>query len=344
MNGMYKNPDPIDWDAYVHACPDACFAHLHGWAEVLASTYNLPVYRLACKKEGRLAGVLPLILFAPPEADKRLISLPYTDAAGIVADDDVVAAELLHAAWELALDLGAQHLELRRAGDDSNSLETLDKMSVHRRHAFKTGLARSLPPSSLELWDELDPKVRNQVRKARKCGCRTEVGGAELLGDFYEVFSENMRDLGSPVHASELFYDMVKNVAARVFVVFIDGTAAAAAIVFRKGTTLYNPWASSLRRFRPQCPNMLLYWSMLAFGSDGDCQRFDFGRSSPGASTFTFKMQWGARMEPLVWHVFSGHGLQWDPGRESLVDEEWKCLDLAESRRRGPAIRRWISL
>jgi FemAB-related protein (PEP-CTERM system-associated) len=344
MNEICRNPEPIAWDTYIHTRPEACFSHLWGWSEVLASTYDLPVFRLALKREGRVAGILPLVLFSAPGQERRLVSLPYTDAAGLVADDAHAAADLLVAAWEMTVDPGVQHLELRQAGEGTLSLSAGDETIAHRRHSFKTGLARDLPVSSEELWEALDSKVRNQVRKARKCGCRAEVGGAELLPDFYRVFSENMRDLGSPVHDPRLFQDMILQVASRVVVVFIEDTAAAAAIVFRKGTTLYNPWASSLKRFRPQCPNMMLYWSMLAFAADNGCERFDFGRSTPDAPTCRFKLQWGARMEPLVWHVFSRRGSDWNPRRESLVDAEWKRLDLAESRKRGPSVRRWISL
>jgi len=344
MIEIYQNPDPDYWDAYVQACPDASFSHLHGWVDTLSSTYHLCPIKLVAVDGGRLSGLLPLVLFTPPRGDKRLISLPYTDAAGIIADDAAIAAELVRAALDLAADLGAQHLELRQAGDVLLRLQEPDERVIYTPHTFKTGLVRALPPSSEELWDQLDAKVRNQVRKARKCGCSTKIGGSELLGKFYRVFSENMRDLGSPVHDLGLFRGMVGILASRVFVVSIKGEVAAAAIVFEKGETLFNPWASSIRCFRPQCPNMLLYWSMLAFGADNGYKRFDFGRSTPGASTCRFKMQWGAKKEALVWHVFSRGASYWVPQNESLVDEAWKKLDIEDSRKRGPAVRRWISL
>ncbi len=344
MNERILDPDPAAWDAYVSVHPLGVYAHLHGWIETLASTYELRPFRLALASGGRISGLVPLVLFAPPGKERRLISLPYTDAAGIIADDADVAVDLLQAALGLAADLGAEHLELRQAGDVFFRPHEPDSAITHRPHSFKTGLVRDLPPSSAELWTGLDAKVRNQVRKARKSGCRAETGGIELLDRFYRVFSENMRDLGSPVHAFTLFQTMAASLAGRIFLVSMAGEAAAGAIVFEKGATLFNPWASSLRRFRPQCPNMLLYWTMLAFGADGGYRRFDFGRSTPGASTCRFKLQWGAEMEPLVWHVFSRRGSHWDPRQESLVDAAWKSRDLHASRRQGPDIRRWISL
>jgi lipid II:glycine glycyltransferase (peptidoglycan interpeptide bridge formation enzyme) len=180
--------------------------------------------------------------------------------------------------------------------------------------------------------------VRNQVRKAERCGCRCTVGGRELLDDFYAVFSENMRDLGSPTHGIELFRCLLAQdePPVRCLVVFCQGVPAAGALVLHHGETLANPWASSLRRFRPRCPNMLLYWSMLHLAVVKQCCRFDFGRSSPGSATHRFKKQWGAVPRHLCWQVFSRTTPLWRPADESLVDEQWRLMDLAASRRCGP--------
>jgi hypothetical protein len=129
-----------------------------------------------------------------------------------------------------------------------------------------------------------------------------------------------------------------------VVVVYLAARPVAAAIVFTHNASLFNPWASSLRRCRPSCPNMLLYWTMLELAVERGCRWFDFGRSSPDGPAFRFKRQWGASLQPLVWHVFSRTPHHWDPRSESLIDESWKALDLSLSRRRGPARRRWISL
>ena len=43
----------------------------------------------------KLTGILPLLLFAPPGGQRRLISLPYTDSAGILADSEEIQRRLL---------------------------------------------------------------------------------------------------------------------------------------------------------------------------------------------------------------------------------------------------------
>ncbi|MBN1571160.1 MAG: GNAT family N-acetyltransferase [Acidobacteria bacterium] len=351
MTVIVRNPGRADWDAYADTKVTAAFSHRFAWGERLAGTYQVKIFRLAAARSSgdrNLTGILPLMLFAVPDQDKRLISLPYTDAAGIVADDTSTRSALLEAALDLAEECGADHVELRQAGDvvfEDLTAAYRDQWN-HTAHTFKTGLCRSLPDSVDQLWAHLPAKVRNLVRKARKCGCMAVIGGSELVDDFYAVFSENMRDLGSPVHARELFHEMADEtiLGASVLVVYIAGKPVAAAMIFPHGDTLFNPWASSLRSHRVMCPNMLLYWAMLEYAVQCGCRRFDFGRSSPDAATFRFKRQWGAEMQPLFWHVFSRKPKIWDPFSETLVDEHWKSLDLKISRREGPDRRRRISL
>lgn len=348
---ILSNPEQPAWDNYIAGRSDAIFSHRFGWGESLAAAYRLPIYRLATvnkRAHEQITGILPLMLFAAPDRDIRLISLPYSDGAGIVANDWVTGNRLLAAALDLATELGAVHVELRQAGGSNFQLAAADGADhwSHAAHTFKTGLVRSLPESPAELWDLLPGKVRNQVRKARKSGCSVKTGGIELLDDFYAVFSENMRDLGSPVHPLELFRILLGQVLLKVWVaaVYLETRPVAAAMLLRHHDTLFNPWASSLRRFRPSCANMLLYWAMLDHGVNIGCRRFDFGRSSPDAATCRFKCRWGATPQPLTWHIFSRKPSTWNPRAESLVHEAWKTAELETSRLQGPAVRRWISL
>lgn len=351
MIEVLRDPDPGTWRYYCEHHDAALFTHVPGWSQALASAYDLQLFLLYARNpndSGKPAGILPLLLFNPPDSPSRLISLPYSDAAGLCADSEEIRRRLLHAALDLAGETGAAHLELRqydRLGE-LGRLRALDGSWCYREHTFKIGLRRKLPAAVTDLWHDLGTKVRNQVRKADRSGCVSRCGGRELLDAFYDVFSENMRDLGSATHSYDLFYQALSQgtPVATCIVIFLRGIPVAGALVFQHGTTLYNPWASSLRRFRPACPNMLLYWTMLSRGVQRGCRWFDFGRSSPGAPTCHFKMQWAAEARPLFWHVFSRKPHLWQPEHESLVDEAWKQMGLEASRRQGPAVRRWISL
>ena len=73
-------------------------------------------------------------------------------------------------------------------------------------------------------------------------------------------------------------------------------------VVLRFGDEFEMTWASSLRDYNRQAPNMLLYWACMQRAIVEGVKRFNFGRCTPGAGTHRFKMQWGGHEEPLWWY------------------------------------------
>src|SRR4030095_1619194 len=142
------------------------------------------------------AGVLPLVQFRSRLFGRFLVSVPFLNYGGVLASDAAACGALVAHAREIAHRFGATHVELRHTSRQLAGFPC-------REHKIK--LTRPLPATSEALWSEVDRKVRNQVRKAQKDGLIAKIGGAELLNDFYSVFSRNMRDLGTPVYPKDLF-------------------------------------------------------------------------------------------------------------------------------------------
>ena len=221
-------------------------------------------------------------------------AVDYRIDSRLLATDEETARALVDEARRQAAAFGATHVELRNVNRTPIGLLT-------RTH--KVGARLALPTTADALWSGLDRKVRNQVRKAQKEGLVAEAGGAELLDAFYQVFAHNMRDLGTPVFPRELFASVLAlfPAGARVFVVRAGTAPVAAAVALGWRNSVLVPWASSLREFRNQCPNMLLYWQMLEHAIGERRAVFDFGRSSRDGGTHQFKQQWGASSFPLHW-------------------------------------------
>ena len=184
-----------------------------------------------------------------------------------------------------------------------------------------------------------------------KDGCEANIGGSELIDEFYRIFAVNMRDLGSPVHSKRLFVKVFEEFGdqARVFLIRKEGVAIAGSIVIGYKDTLYNPWASSMRKYSQLSPNMLLYWRMLEYACERGFAHFDFGRSTPGEGTFKFKEQWGSASQTLNWsYVLLGGGSTLVVDKEGpmfgTAVECWKRLPMFLTRVVGPRIRKHIGL
>jgi len=327
------------WDAFVAQHPDGGVYQRSGWARVIERTYGMtPVY-LWAREESRVRGVLPLVLFRGALGGRTLVSLPYLDEGGLCADD----TEARNALWQAAQDVARQHravaVELRQSHPSGLPLSPLgSKVSVMLELAGDPGT----------MWKRLDAKVRNQVRKATTSGLTPAWCGVEGLDDFYAVFVQNMRDLGSPVHARRFFATILEEFAGDARLLLVrDGArvvAGGVCMVFRDVVLV--PWASSLREYRSRNPNNLLYWEVIRSACEKGLRWLDFGRSTRGEGTYKFKMQWGGIERPLHWQV--------DPSdRASLVDsdnpryrrvvEAWKRLPVRVTRVIGPVIRKRLS-
>ena len=356
---------PDLWNRYVRAHPQGGPFHLFGWKGIYRRVYGLTSFHLMAVAAGggapsppAVKGILPLALLTSPPNRRRLISLPYLDVAGVLADNSRSERRLLDAAIAVGRACRARWIELRQAaplrcppfqGARGGTAARCVPDAVGRGwqiSSHKAGLRRALPADSQQLMDSFKSKLRSQIRKAVRNGLTHDVGGRERLPQFYEVFSRNMRDLGSPVHHRRLFEAVFDTFGDRARVVRVrhGETAVAAAIVLRSHGRLHNPWASSLKEYRKLGANMLLYWAMLAHACDMGLATFDFGRSSPGAGTFAFKRQWAALPTPLYWYYLTLAGHPVDPLAERISFEAWKRLPVWLSRLVGPFLRRHIGL
>ena len=336
------------WDAYVRKHAEGTLFHLFGWADVMRGAYGHATYFLMLVSGQRVLGVLPLVHLRHAIFGNGLVSLPFLDGGGILADDREAEESLLAEGIKLGQQVGARYVELRheRALESCSSTGLPATTSSH-----KVRMLLRLPASSAMLLKSFKSKLRSQVSKALKEGFTTRVGGLELLEDFYRIFLVNMRDLGSPVHSVELMRCSLAAFPehARIIVVYRSTEPVAAALVIGFGSVLRNPWASSLRKYASLGPNMLLYLRILEHACDSGYEVFDFGRSSPGEGTYRFKEQWGAVPQPLHWHYLSLDGRMPDPqdagkARFETAMRCWQRLPVIVTRIIGPRIRKHISL
>jgi FemAB-related protein (PEP-CTERM system-associated) len=337
--------DRLSWDTYVLRHPNGTAYQLFAWGMAVEQAYGFHRIYLLAESEGKARGVFPTIDFRLPLIGKQLISLPYCDAGGILADTQEVAQALLEKALTVA--------EERRGGCKIRSNCSLPISGENRTD--KVRMVLELPESSEMLLSGLKSKLRSQVKKPWRDGLRAKMGAGELVPDFYGVFAENMRDLGSPVHSRQWIESMVEAYKERVRVGVVyspDGTPAAAGMILLHQETVSIPWASSLRQYNSLNPNMMLYWTFLAFAADNGFKRFDFGRSSPGEGTWRFKEQWGAVPQPLFWYEMDATGKSvrrpennvGSSRNRRLAAELWRMLPAVAANWLGPRIRKYISL
>jgi len=328
------------WSDYVERHPLATSAHAVQWKRLIERVFGKHCYYLQAFSGTTLVGVLPLVHMRSMLFGNYMVSVPYVNYGGVLADSPAVEAALLKESADLARKLGCGSIEYREsAARDGDAPGHTDKCRTD-----KVAMIMPLPATEEALAKQLGSKLRSQIKRPQRENPEARLGREELLEDFYEVFARNMRDLGTPVYTRELFRTVLQEFpSSYLIVIFLQGRPVSAAFLLGHRDMLEIPWASTIEDVNPLSMNMLLYWEVLRSAVARGYQRFDFGRSTVDAGTFRFKKQWGAEPKQLYWYYWLAEGgempnLKPDNPKFNFVIRCWQKLPIAVTQLIGPHI------
>ncbi|MDT8340383.1 MAG: FemAB family PEP-CTERM system-associated protein [Longimicrobiales bacterium] len=331
---------PEEWDRAVATLPGGNFCHLHAWTSVFADTFGHETRQWVVRDAGgRIHALLPLVRMRSLLFGHSLLSMPFLNYGGPIGDPESCRA-LIDAALDHGRRTRADRVELRaRARPPTDA-------PIHNE---KVTVLLPLPDDAETLWtDGLKAKVRSQVRRPMKEGMTTEFG-AHLVDDFYRVFARNMRDLGTPVLPRSLFTNIARAFPEQMILAVVrtkEGAAVAAGCGFLYRGEFELTWASALREFNREAPNMLLYWALMEEVIRRGGRVFNFGRCTPGGGTHRFKLQWGGEDQPLHWVRWAPRGEAAAPSKERGIYARavtvWQRLPVPVANVLGPLVSRGL--
>ncbi|WP_286219897.1 FemAB family XrtA/PEP-CTERM system-associated protein [Marinobacter apostichopi] len=328
-------------DAYVAGHPAGSLWHRPIISTFVETTFKHPTrYLGAITESGEFVGILPLVQLNSRLFGNFMVSMPYFNYGGILAENAKIAGELIKAADSWRQQEAGKHIELRSTQGTSLGLP---------RRANKVTFWLPLPSNVDDLWGSFKPKLRSQIRRGERAVTEFCVGGRELLKDFYKVFSTNMRDLGTPVYGRDFFENLLQSLPGQAWIVIvrIDGRAVGGAFLTGYRGRMEIPWASTLRRYGHTSINMSMYWRILEFAIQQGFKVFDFGRCTEQAGTYRFKRQWGAQEITLNWEYVLAEGeslpaLNPDNPKFRLLIAAWRRLPVWLANLLGPRIVRML--
>lgn len=332
--------DSERWDAYLAQHEKASFFHLWAYQRVISKTFKHRPYYLVALQGEVIQGLLPLFALKSWLFGRFFVSLPFVDYGGICANDEATTYSLVQAAIRMARQQNIHSIELRHQHPNVLRLQSI---------LNKINLVKPLHFDPEKVWKALNAKVRNQVRKAVNSGLTFESGGPDKLGDFYDVWSRNMRDLGTPAYPISFFQNFLNAFPGRTEVLLVrhgkKPVGAGIAVYFKNIMEI--PWASSLREYFSKCPNNLLYWEAMKRACERGCWEFHFGRSSKNSGTYRFKKQWGAQDRQLYYQCWLSEGakipdINPQSRRYRFLAALWRRLPIAITNVLGPMIVRGI--
>jgi FemAB-related protein (PEP-CTERM system-associated) len=294
-------------------------------------------YLVAETASGTIEGVLPLSEIRSPFFGYALVSAGFGVGGGIVAASDLAADALAAAAWQLAERIGCGSVELRGGNAPADWEPSAGTYA---------GFARTLPEGDEAILKSIPRKQRAEVRRAQGLRLEMRIGtDVEDRRAHYAVYSESVRNLGSPVFPRRLFDSMLQHFGndADILTISRDGVPISSVLSFYFRGTVYPYWGGGTREARTLRANELMYYALMRHASARGCNRFDFGRSKLGTGAFAFKKNWGFEPQPLVYWT-KGQARQVNPlsSKYRVQVALWKRLPLAAANLLGPVLARGL--
>lgn len=322
-------------EAFVRGHSGGTPFHLPQWSRAVTTATGHASHYLVAEQGSVLLGVLPLTEVRSLLFGKALVSVGFGVGGGILALGSEAADALADAAQTLADDIGCAGVELRGGA----------LPSLWRRHdGIYADFARDLPGDEETILKAIPRKQRAEVRRAHGNGLSVEVG--RDLKSHYRVYSESVRNLGTPVFPRRLLEAMLGEFGADADVLIVrDGAEPLSAVLslYMNGT-VYPYWGGGTFKARGARANELLYFQLMKHAAARGCTRFDFGRSKLGTGAYAYKKNWGFEPTPLVYASW-GRARDTNPldPRYARKVAAWRRLPLWAANLIGPPIARSLA-
>jgi FemAB-related protein (PEP-CTERM system-associated) len=289
----YQNKDRQPWDDYVMSHPDGTVFHLTQWKQVVEEAFGHPSFYLLAENGKGIIGILPMFQIKSRLFGNFMVSVPFAELGGPLADSPFVLDRLLEQAQSLARAQGVDYLEMKNA----------ESVGDYPTKDLYFNFSRELDPDPEVNLAAIPRKQRAMVRKGAKSGLTHETGH-HLLPEFYEMMARSYHSLGTPIFAQRFFskfLDAFGEMSDLLVVRSPEKEPVAGVLTFYYKDRVMPFYAGSRIEARALAPNDYMYWQLMKDGCERGYRVFDYGRSKADTGSFSFKKHWGFEPRQLAY-------------------------------------------
>jgi len=289
----YKPEDKSAWDGYVQNHPDSTIFHLTAWKEVIEESFGHKSFYLVAEDGGSVTGLLPLFEIKSFLFGHYLVSNPFAELGGVIADTLEIQDALIKKAIKIAEEQNCQYLELR------NRIQYPGLVTKSLYFNFR----RKISSDHGENLKAIPRKSRAMVRKGIKTGLLSEMGD-HLFPEFYDVLALNFHRLGTPIFSRQYMVNLLAKKELKTLLLIVrtsEGKTCAGVMSFFFKDQVVPYYAGSDFTLRSLGINDFMYWELMKYGAEKGYRVFDYGRSKQDTGSFSFKKNWGFKPELLAY-------------------------------------------
>ena len=296
-----------DWDKFVYDHPHGNIFQSSAMTEVYSRTKNYEPISLAVVDTGNneiLAVLQAVVIREKSGFSGSFLARSIIQGGPLFLNSEkgVVAVNTLMEYYDNFARKKTIYTQIRNMWDTSQISSTFNGLGyVYEDHL---NFLVDLTKSKEQLWSNLSKKRRNGIRRSEKRGVTIkEIEDKSLIPLFYDVIQETYGNAKIPLADLSLFkstFDILtpKNMA-KFFLAKHEDKNIGAIVVLMYNGAIYDWYAGASIDYLRLCPNDILPWHVMEWGSDNDYHTFDFGGAGNPNEEYgvrDFKKQFGGKL------------------------------------------------
>jgi hypothetical protein len=263
------------------------FFKSENWLEVLNESFGFEDKSVKTKKS-----YLPLVLVKSKIFGRKLVSLPFTgDIGGLIGDEEDLEIKAFFANSQ-------EKIRIKTFMNNTNY--------PHYRISEDRIFLLDLNKSKEEIWDGLDKKVRNIIRKAETFNLSFEVASDEkALKDFYKIYLKKVKNFKSLPMPKNFLLNILKKYGKNVHFLSCLYNKKKVASFFIINFEDVSIWylAGSLDDHKDKNVSSWLLWNTILWLKKNNFNLFCLGVSRENSGSYNFKKKWKTIAMP-VYEIF----------------------------------------
>ncbi len=323
------------WDDYVYQHESGTFFHLSAWRQVLKQAFGHDAYFLYAHSNNQIRGILPLGHIRSRLFGNSLISLPFCVYGGVLASDPAAQTALEDAALTLGKKLKVGSIEYRNQSNVHPDWPTKD---------LYVSFKKEIDSDAEVNLKAIPRKQRAVVRKGIKSGMLSQWD--ENVDSLYRVYSESVRNLGTPVFSKKYFQILKQTFQDKCSILSIthEGEVLSSVMNFYFRDQVLPYYGGGVSTARHMRANDFMYWELMRRSAEQGIKVFDYGRSKIDTGSYRFKKHWGFEPTPLSYQYVLVNdqdmpNVSPSNPKYDLMIRVWRKLPIGVSRLIGP----WVA-
>lgn len=305
------------WRRFIDRREDSSVFHSIGWLEALRRTYGYePIVYTSSPPEAELEDGLLFCRINTWLSRPRLVSVPFSDHAALLMDQEVLRSVLAHV-LDGPENGSCRYLEVRPTAQLAKYTARLGQSTVFYWH--RLDLSRPLEVIHHSFHADC---VRRKIRRSERDGVAYSEGrSAELVEQFYHQLLLAHRRHGIPPQPMAWFRTLCECLgeSVKIRIASFKGVPIAGIMTLTYKKAMVFKYGGSDARHHRLGGMALLLWRAIQDAKDRGLQELDLGRSDrDNSGLIHYKEHWGAHRSELVYWGYPS-GRQLDLNRNGKV-------------------------